>query len=115
MSNLIGLLLFIYGSYLLHSALRHRRSHTLAPASGSLAILADIMPPLVIMGIGVAALEVVVAYAMVGSSPWFSLFDLFGVLYGLVSYGVWISIKARYRGDIAASVAPPIDSHSAHT
>lgn len=99
MQNLIGLALLVYGSYLLHAALKHRRSHTLAPASGSLAILADIMPPLVIMGIGVAALEVVLAYAMVGSSRWFSLFDLFGVLYGLAAYGLWISIKARYRGE----------------
>lgn len=102
MRNIIGLVLLCYGSYLLLSALRHRRSHSLAPASGSLAILADIMPPLVIMAIGVAALEVVLAYAMVGSSTLFSLFDLLGTLYALASYGVWITIKARYRGDLAA-------------
>lgn len=108
MRNLIGLALLIYGSYLLVSAFRHRRSHRLAPASGPLAILADVMPPLVIMGIGVAALEVVLAYAMVGSSPWFSLFDLVGVLYGLATYGVWISIKARYRGAAPATDGQPL-------
>lgn len=106
MNNLIGLALVIYGSWLLFSAVRHRRSHTLAPASGSLAILADIMPPLVIMGIGVAALEVVLAYAMVGSSVWFSLFDLLGVLYGLLAYGFWVTIKARYRGEVTGVGAP---------
>lgn len=98
MHNLIGLVLMAYGSWLLVSAQRHRRLHSLAPADGNLAILADIMPPLVIIGIGVAALEVVLAYAMVGSTPMFSLFDLIGTLFVLVCYGRWITVKARYRG-----------------
>ena len=114
MRNMIGLVLLVYGSWLLMNAFRHRRSHSLAPASGSLAILADIMPPLVIMGIGVAALEVVLAYAMVGSSPLFSLFDLIGVLYGLLAYGVWITIKSRYRGAGQSVVDAPPGSAVGH-
>ncbi|MBX9608631.1 MAG: hypothetical protein K2Y51_20600 [Gammaproteobacteria bacterium] len=98
MRHLIGLVLCSYGLWLLYGALRHRRTHALAPASGQLAILADIMPPLVIMGIGVAALEVVLAYAVVGQSRHFSLFDLIGVLFVLASYGAWILVKTRYRG-----------------
>lgn len=98
MPHLIGAILVAWGASLLRGALRHRRRHVLAPASGPLATLADIMPPLVIMGIGIAALEVVLAYAMVGPARWFSLFDLAGVLFVLASYGTWIVIKSRYRG-----------------
>ncbi len=102
MRHLIGLVLCCYGLWLLYSALRHRRTHALAPASGHLAILADIMPPLIIMGIGIAALEVVLAYAVVGQSHLFSLFDLIGVLFVLASYGAWILVKTRYRGALDA-------------
>ncbi|MGE0857596.1 MAG: hypothetical protein AB7I01_02695 [Gammaproteobacteria bacterium] len=102
MRHLIGLVLCSYGLWLLYGALRHRRSHALAPATGTLAILGDIMPPLVIMGIGIAALEVVLAYAMVGDSALFSLFDLVGVLFVLASYGAWILVKTRYRGELGA-------------
>lgn len=98
MRHLIGLVLCSYGLWLLYSALRHRRTHVLAPGTGPLVILGDIVPPLVIMGIGIAALEVVLAYAMVGESRLFSLFDLAGVLFVLASYGAWILIKTRYRG-----------------
>lgn len=103
MRHLIGLILFIYGSWLLFNALRHRKRYLATPpspeaAEGQLAILGDIMPPLIIMGLGLAAIEIILAYVMVEASRMFSLFDLFGVLYMLVAYGTWMTLKTRYRG-----------------
>ena len=98
MQHVVGGVLTGFGLWLLLSTVRHLRSHVVAPAEGSLAVLADIMPPLVIMALGVGALEVVLAYAMVGRSHAFSLFDLVGVLFSMGSYGAWIVVKSRYRG-----------------
>lgn len=103
MRHLIGLTLIIYGSWLLYTGLRHRRRYLAAPPDpaappGSLDVLGDIMPPLIIMGLGLAALEVVLAYVMVDASRVFSLFDLVGVLYLLCAYGTWMTLKTRYRG-----------------
>ncbi len=103
MPHLIGLVLFVYGSGLLYYGLRHRRRYLAAPPDpsapeGSLAILGDIMPPLIIIGLGLAGLEVILAYVMIDPSRWFSLFDLFGVLYLLLTYGIWMTLKTRYRG-----------------
>ncbi|MEQ8233061.1 MAG: hypothetical protein RLW61_00395 [Gammaproteobacteria bacterium] len=101
MANLIGTVLVVYGSWLLWSAWRHRRDCLAAPATeteeGPLTILGEVMPPLVMIGLGIAALEVILAYAMIGDSPHFSLFDLLGVLYAIVAYGLWLNVKTRFR------------------
>lgn len=102
MANLIGLVLFAYGGWLLYSGLQHRKRFLAAPPAAEdddnrLAILAEVMPPLIMLALGIAALEVVLAYVMIGANPYFSLFDLLGVLFAIGSYGVWIRLRTRYR------------------
>lgn len=101
MANLIGLVLVAYGSWLLWNAYSHRRACLAEPAGeqeeGPLTILGEVMPPLVMLGLGIAALEVILAYVMIGDNPHFSLFDLLGVLYAIVAYGVWLHVKTRFR------------------
>jgi len=101
MANVIGIVLIAYGSWLLFGAFAHRRRCMLAPAregdEGSLAILGEVMPPLVMLGLGIGALEVILAYVMVGDSEHFSLLDLVGVLYAIGAYGLWLNFKTRYR------------------
>ncbi len=101
MANVIGIVLIAYGSWLLSGAFAHRRRCLLAPAregeESSLAILGEVMPPLVMLGLGIGALEVILAYVVVGDSEHFSLLDLIGVLYAIGAYGLWLNFKTRYR------------------
>jgi len=101
MPNVIGVVLFAYGGWLLFAGQQHRRRSLDAPSDATeenrLAVLGDVMPPLILLALGIAALEIVLAYVMIGSNPYFSLFDLFGVLFAIVSYGIWMRIRTRYR------------------
>ena len=101
MPHVIGVVLFIYGGWLLYTGHRHRRQSLDAPSDATeenrLAVLGDVMPPLIMLALGIAALEIVLAYVVIGDNPYFSLFDLCGVLFAIASYGVWMRIRTRYR------------------
>ncbi|MBU6373809.1 MAG: hypothetical protein KJS97_13865 [Alphaproteobacteria bacterium] len=63
----------------------------------SLSILADAAPALVAFFLFAAGALTVVAFFAVGAQRFLSLFDLFGYLAFLASYGFWLNVKTTYR------------------
>jgi hypothetical protein len=117
MRHLIGLGLFAVGLALIWAALRRRNGiiaelqrleaagqpdprPTLHP---SLAVLGDIVPPLMIGALVVMALKLVLAYAMTGAGRWFSLLDLAGFLFLIGAWCTWLVLVTRHRA------LPPAD------
>ena len=101
MANIVGSIMFCYGAWLLYAGFRHRNKCLSFPAGedeeSPLAALGEIMPPMILLGLGIAALEVTLAYVMIAPNALFSLFDLIGVLFALGAYGTWIILKTRFR------------------
>jgi hypothetical protein len=106
-----GLVLFAAGAWLLRSALARRarvraalaRGDTTAPPlHPSLALMGDIMPPVISFGLVVAGAQVVLAYVMTGGGG-FALPDLAGFLFLLLAYDVWVRTRTRYRPPTAAT------------
>lgn len=135
MRHLIGLLLLAVGVALIRVAIT-RRDRILAqeralaaaglpdPRAGlhpSLAAIGDIVPPLMIGGVGVIAFKLVLAYVMTGAERWFSLIDLGGFLFLLAAWSAWLVLKTRYRAfppvtpqaaPVARTVTIPDESRS---
>jgi hypothetical protein len=120
MRHLIGLALFAAGFALIWLAVR-RRNGILAelrrletagepdPRPGlhpSLAVLGDVVPPLMIGALAVMALKLLLAYAMTGADRWFSLVDVAGFLFLLGAWSTWFVLKARYRSFPPSHVQP---------
>lgn len=107
MANWIGLLCLPVTLFMLVAAFRHRRAvlaeRQAHPIEGepamheSLSLLADIMPPLVVLGLFIVAGEMILVYLMVGGPETFSLFDLGSSLSMMAAFGYWITTKTKYR------------------
>jgi hypothetical protein len=99
-----GAVMFMAGGWLLWSALARRararaaleRGESPPPLNRSLAMMGDIVPPLISFGLLIAAVQVILAYAVTGGMG-FTLFDLVGFLFLLLAYDVWVRMKTRYR------------------
>lgn len=96
----------VAGAWLVRLALRRRRFARESAARGaappplhpSLAPLADIGPPIILLGLFVAGGQLVFAFfATDGGGGLFSLFDLAGFLVLLLGYGVWMKAKVVHR------------------
>lgn len=128
MRHLTGVILFLAGSTLIWVAIarrngilaeqRRRESAGLpdprASLHPSLAILGDVVPPLMIGALVVMALKLVLAYAMTGAERWFSLVDLAGFLFLIGAWCAWLVLKTRYRAfpaPLARPVAVPSTLH----
>lgn len=73
-----------------------------APES-PLTAFGEIVRPLIYAALGYLAIKTSFAYAMLDAGRYLSLFDLGGFLFLLASYGVWLSLKTRYRALVAAA------------
>jgi hypothetical protein len=99
-----GAVMTVAGIWMLWSAFRRRaaalaaaaRGESPPPLSPALAPLADIGPGLITFGLVVGGGQVVLAWVVAGSDS-FSAFDLAGLLFLLVAYGVWVRFRTRYR------------------
>ncbi len=125
MRNLLGFPLLAFGIWFIYSALAQRRrvlarraqvaalgeSDAAAPLHPSLATLGDVMPPLVILGLGFVAAKASLAYFVMDLSHVLSLFDLAGFLILLTGYGTWFVFKTTYRE--LETVSTPIDEQNA--
>lgn len=122
MRHLIGLILFAIGAALLWTAVARRNlilaeERRLAAAGlpdpradlhPSLAMLGEIVPPLMIGALVVMTLKLVLAYAMTGAARWFSLVDLAGLLFLVGAWCAWLVLKTRHRAFPAgAGIDPP--------
>jgi hypothetical protein len=102
--HVAGVALGLGGAAFLWSALRRKarvqaaraRGEAPPPISERMAPLADIMPPLVNIGLFIAGGQVVLAWLLTGDEL-FSIVDLAGFLFLLVAYAIWLQFKTRYR------------------
>jgi hypothetical protein len=69
-----------------------------------LAILGDIVPPLILTGLAIIGIKMTIAYAVLDAGRIFSLVDLGGFLLLLAGYGTWLVLKTRYR-EVGLSMA----------
>ncbi|RAI57673.1 hypothetical protein [Roseicella frigidaeris] len=91
------------GAWLLRSAWARRARARAAMARGlaapplapSLAMMGEMMPPIIRLGLILAGLQGLLAYGMTGGV--FSLFDLAGFLFLLLAYDLWLRCRTRYR------------------
>lgn len=106
MRHVMGAVMFAGAAWLAWSALDRRRRALAEARAGetapalhpSLALMADIGPPLIIAGLVIAGGQVVLAFWLTsGGGGVFSLFDLAGFVALLVAYGFWVKVKGRYR------------------
>lgn len=106
--NTTGAVLAAIGLAFLWAAhTRKRRAEAMArdgSASGqpalhpSLALMADVGPPIIYFGLVVVAAQVALAFWVTrGSGGAFSALDLGGFLFMLVCYAVWVKSKTTYR------------------
>lgn len=112
-----GLLLFAGAAWLLRSALARRarvlnaraEGRVAPPASASLAMMGDVLPPLVMLALALVGVKMTFAYFAFGGSRVLSLFDLAGLLSLLAAYGTSVTFAARYRESppLAAPRAAP--------
>lgn len=79
------------------AAARDPSAPKLPPLHPSLALMGDIVPPLVIFGLVVAGAQVALAFWITGGGGVFSVFDLLGFLFLLAAYGIWIKAKTKFR------------------
>ncbi len=120
MQNLIGPPLFLAGAVLMWRAISRRNRiigqvealqraglpdprATLHP---SLAIIGDVVPPLMIGGLVIIGLKLTLAYALLGAYDVVSPFDLAGLLFLIAGYGTWLVLKTRYRSMPAGLTVP---------
>jgi hypothetical protein len=111
MRNWIGVALLAIAVWLVYAGLA-QRSRVLAArrqaaargepdADGalhpSLAMLGDIVPPLMIALLVFAGLKATFAYLVMDGGRYLSLLDLGGFLLVLAAYGTWLILKTRYR------------------
>lgn len=100
-----GLLLFAGAAWLLRSALARRarvraaagEGRVAPPASASLAMMGDVLPPMIILALGFVGVKMTFAYFAFGGSRVLSLFDLAGLLALLAAYGTSVVFATRYR------------------
>jgi hypothetical protein len=103
MRNIIGLLFFAAGAWMLVSALARRRRVIAAgpdaapPLHPSLRTMADAMPPIILLALGIVGAKVSLAILMTEAGQYFSLLDLAGFLFLLAGYGTSVVIRTRYR------------------
>ena len=111
MRNWTGLLLLAAAVWLIHMSLGQRRrvqtarraaaerGESAEPATlhPSLAMLGDILPPLVMLALAIVAAQIVLAYVVMGGGRLFSLFDLVAFLLLLAAYAFWMIVKTQYR------------------
>lgn len=88
-----------YGRKRRAEAMRRDGSADAQPAlHPSLALMADVGPPIIYFGLVVVALQVALAFwATRGAGGAFTELDLAGFLVLLVGYGVWVKAKTTYR------------------
>lgn len=122
MRNIIGPILFAAGALLIWTALarrnlilaeeRRRKAAGLpdprAALHPSLAIIGEVVPPLMIGALVVMSLKLVLAYAMTGAERWLSLFDLAGFLFLIAGWCTWLVLRTRYRAFPAAQSAAQV-------
>lgn len=105
----IGLIALAFAMWLLYSGLSHRRKVVEArrqsalagvPAPperhASLALLGDIMPSLMILGLAFIGAKLTLAYFVLGVNRVLSLVDLGGFLAMLACYGTWLILRTKY-------------------
>lgn len=103
MRNIIGLVFFAAGAWMLLSALAQRKRVIAAgpdaapPLHPSLQGMADAMPPIILVALGIVGAKVALAILVTEAGQYFSLLDLAGFLFLLVGYGTSVVIKTRYR------------------
>lgn len=97
----LGVMLALYGAFLLLAAERRRARALAAPPpealSSSLTVLGEIVRPLVLFGLAYLGLKVSLVYLAMDGGRWFSLLDLGGLLFLLAAYGRWLVVRTRYR------------------
>ena len=99
-----GVVFFLAGAWLLWSAMVRRSRAQAALARGetpmalhpSLALMAEIGPPIITFGLVIAAGQVMLAYFATGGAG-FAPTDLAGFLFLLLAYGIWVKTRTRYR------------------
>lgn len=111
MQNLIGPPLFLAGAVLMWLAIS-RRNRIVAQVKAleraglpdpraklhpSLAIIGEVVPPLMIGALVIIGLKLTLAYAVMGAYDVVSPFDLAGLLFLIAGYGTWLVLKTRYR------------------
>ena len=105
MRNLFGIAMLVVAGWLVWSAMARRNRIIASVARGetgpalhpSLAMMAGIVPPLVNIGLAIAGGQVAFAFWLTGGAGVFGLLDLIGFLALLAGYGVWLTLKSRYR------------------
>lgn len=103
MRNIVGLVFFAAGAWMLFSALARRRRVIAAgpdaapPLHPSLRMLGDAMPPIILVALGIIGVKVALAILLTEAGQYFSLFDLAGFLFLLAGYGTSLVIRTRYR------------------
>ncbi|WP_291297245.1 hypothetical protein [Elioraea sp.] len=103
MRNIIGLVFIAAGAWMLFSALARRRRVIAAgpdaapPLNPSLQAMADAMPPIILLVLGIVGAKVALAMVMTEAGQYFSLLDLAGFLFLLAGYGTSVVIRTRYR------------------
>ncbi len=103
MRYVVGLVFFAFGTALLFSALARRRRVIAAgpgaqpPLHPSLRTLADTMPPLIVLALGIVGAKMALAFVVADATRHLSYLDLGGFLFLLAAYGTWVVIRSRYR------------------
>jgi hypothetical protein len=99
MRNLTGLILLLWGAWLLWSGWTRREAALAARAEGraavgaSLAGFAAAIRPVVYVALGYLALKASLAYAVLDAGRVLSPFDLAGFLFLLAAYGAWLHLR----------------------
>jgi hypothetical protein len=103
MRNIIGLLFFAAGAWMLLTALARRKRVIAAgpdaapPLNPSLQAMADAMPPIILVALAIVGAKVALAVLLTDAGQYFSLLDLAGFLFLLAGYGASLVIRTRYR------------------
>lgn len=103
-----GVALFLMAAWLVHAGYAHRRRVRAertepTPAAETtnrpnpIAILGDVLPPLIVMVLVVFSLKIPFAYVVLDHGRYVSPFDLAGLLAFPAGYGTWLILKTRYR------------------
>ncbi len=106
----VGAILFLCGAWFVWSGLQRRRQVMAAKAAAAdgsgaplpvlspgMAIIGDVVPPLVCIVLAIVGAKVTFAYFVVDAGRFFSLFDLGGLLFLMASYGLWMILRAKHR------------------
>ncbi len=102
MRYIIGLVFFAAGAGLMWAAFaRKRRAVAAGPEaqpeiSRSMRILADAVPPLVVVTLLIVGAKTAIAFVITDATRHLSFFDLAGFLFLLAGYGTSVVLRARY-------------------